>query len=257
MLRTLATVAAQSEAPDEVIIADDGSEPAAGEAFCDWANRNEFPVTHVWHPRGAYRAGEICNKAASVARGDYLLFIDQDCLLHRGTIAAWKRRLRPHTIQLGPRVHVLPPSSERFVPSTLGIARAGVRRHLRGVRAALRRARLVPEIPPVIESCNMLVPMETMRRSNGFDEAFRGWGYEDAEFFIRAVRSGSEVGLGGARTSVFHLYHPSRANEENRALFEERVSAKLSRCVQGLDRHNPAAALSEHRGRYRRVAYAY
>lgn len=257
MIRTLESVAAQHDRPEEVIIADDGSDPAAGDLYRRWAQERAFPLTHVWHPRGGYRAGEICNKAARVARGDYLLFIDQDCLLHPGTVAAWRKRLRPRTVQLGPRIHVMPPATDHFVPGRFAIARAGLLRQLRGLRGALRRTRLLAEPPPVIESCNMLMPREAVLRTNGFDEAFQGWGYEDAEFFLRTVRAGNAIGLGGASTTVFHLHHESRASDHNRALFEERVRAKTVRCERGADRHDPGTAEHAHHGRYRRVAFRY
>ena len=55
---------------------------------------------------------------------------------------------------------------------------------------------------------------------NGFDEAFSGWGHEDADLVLRLHNHGARRKNGFFGTEVFHLWHRenSRENEAvNRA----------------------------------------
>jgi predicted glycosyltransferase involved in capsule biosynthesis len=42
---------------------------------------------------------------------------------------------------------------------------------------------------------------------DGFDAAFRGWGREDSDIFIRLIRAGVRRKDGRFATGVFHLWH--------------------------------------------------
>lgn len=64
--------------------------------------------------------------------------------------------------------------------------------------------RYVEKTNPVSWSCCILVPREAWDALGGFDERFRGWGYEDMAFQSAAVGFGHER-LPGA---VYHLWHP-------------------------------------------------
>lgn len=65
----------------EIIVADDGSGPDTKsmlEAF-----KLKFPnlsLTHVWHSNKGFRKTKILNQAIKMAKNDYLLFTDGDCI---------------------------------------------------------------------------------------------------------------------------------------------------------------------------------
>jgi glycosyltransferase involved in cell wall biosynthesis len=76
--RTLAGLAAQTRLPDEVIVADNGSD--AGMAAIV-ATADAFPALAVQViPAQARGAGPARNAGAAIARGDMLAFLDCDCL---------------------------------------------------------------------------------------------------------------------------------------------------------------------------------
>src|SRR5712664_184022 len=64
----------QTDGSFEVIVADDGSEPNAS------ATSKEFGAKHVWHPHNGFRAAAIRNRAVEASGGDYLAFLDGDCI---------------------------------------------------------------------------------------------------------------------------------------------------------------------------------
>jgi len=66
----------------EVIIADDGSKPEVVEAIKEIQTNYFFPIKHVWHQDKGWRKNKILNKAIVATEGEYLVFIDGDCIPH-------------------------------------------------------------------------------------------------------------------------------------------------------------------------------
>ena len=52
---TLASVARQSRLPDEVVIADDGSDEATAQLVREWRLRLPCPLVHVWQEDRGFR----------------------------------------------------------------------------------------------------------------------------------------------------------------------------------------------------------
>ena len=81
--------------PDEILIADDGSKPETQQAIEAFQKRSAVPVHHVWQPDEGFQLAKIRNKAFSLAKGEYILQIDGDLLLHPAFIRdhlEWARR---------------------------------------------------------------------------------------------------------------------------------------------------------------------
>jgi glycosyltransferase involved in cell wall biosynthesis len=256
MLRTLDSIAVQDLPPTQLIIADDGSEESLGVNLSNWANARGVAVTHVWHPDRGFRKCELLNKAATQAKGDFILYIDHDCLVRKNFVRRHAAFAREDMIHIGPRIHVMPPSSAGFRPTFSCIAAAFVRRNLVGCLSATHGAEVRSTPPKVIEGCNMMVPVRALREINGFDNRYRAWGYgEDADLVLRGWFAGFKMGVGGHSTTVFHLWHKSNASDENRTRFEEMVALKTTRCDDGLSAHINVAPQRTRHGLYERVAF--
>src|SRR5674476_543524 len=65
----------------EIIIADDGSSPANLELTQAYCADSPVSISYIHHDDHGFRAGTIRNKAAAQSKGEYLLFIDCDCVL--------------------------------------------------------------------------------------------------------------------------------------------------------------------------------
>jgi len=64
----------------EVIIADDGSKPEVVEKIRRIKSNYFFPIKHVWHEDNGWQKDIILNRAIVVSEGEYLIFIDGDCI---------------------------------------------------------------------------------------------------------------------------------------------------------------------------------
>ena len=80
--RVLAGFASQSDLPDQLIVADDGSTEETARVVTEFAARAPFPVRHVWHEDRGFRLAEIRNRAIAAAIAEYLVFTDGDCIPH-------------------------------------------------------------------------------------------------------------------------------------------------------------------------------
>src|SRR6185369_14557326 len=87
-----------------IIVADDGSRADTGRIVADWAKRMSVPVKHAWHEDRGFRLAEIRNRAIRLSEGSYCVFLDGDCLVRRGFVAAQRRLARPGAFVTGSRV---------------------------------------------------------------------------------------------------------------------------------------------------------
>lgn len=108
LILSLQSLALQTRLPDEVIVADDGSgeetrravEAFSGSPGCP------FPVRHVWQEDRGFRKPRILNEAVRNATGDYLLFLDGDCMAHRRFVEEHLRLAGRDSILGGKRVEI-------------------------------------------------------------------------------------------------------------------------------------------------------
>lgn len=66
----------------EVILCDDGSKPPVVEEIHKYMKKTPLVVQHLWHEDQNWRKVEMLNKALKVSRAPYVIFVDQDCVLH-------------------------------------------------------------------------------------------------------------------------------------------------------------------------------
>ena len=70
----------QTVLPDEIIVADDGSDAATKDFLKRISVDSPIPVKHVWHEDRGFRRTVILNKAIATASGDYIIEIDGDVI---------------------------------------------------------------------------------------------------------------------------------------------------------------------------------
>src|SRR5689334_12242567 len=87
LAKVLAGIELQTHSPGEILIADDGSADPTRNLIEKWRNELRVPVTHIWHPHEGFRKTIILNQAIRAAQGDYIVFLDGDCVPHARFIA--------------------------------------------------------------------------------------------------------------------------------------------------------------------------
>ena len=247
----LASVARQTRLPDEVIVADDGSRESTRELLQCTARDFPVPLRHSWQSDEGFRAARSRNRAVAAARGDYIVMIDGDMVLHPHFIADHLAHAEPGGYVQGSRVLTSPDFRERMLADasmrpgffTAGIAR---RRHtLRWPRLArwyLQMAARRRTQPHAIKTCNQGWWRADLLRLNGFDERMVGWGREDEELAWRAHHAGLACRQLRFSALAFHLHHTERHHDgasANDGYLAETLATRSARCALGVDQHIP------------------
>jgi glycosyltransferase involved in cell wall biosynthesis len=100
----LKSLTAQSVLPDEVIVADDGSGEVTRTVVQQLASRVAYPVHHVRQEHKGFRVARLRNLAIAKATSEYIVFVDQDMVLHREFIADHREFARQGAFTQGVRI---------------------------------------------------------------------------------------------------------------------------------------------------------
>ena len=99
----LAALAAQSRRPDEVVVADDGSDADTVAAMRAHAEASPLECVFVRQEKDGYRLAAARNLAIRAATGDYLVFADCDIALLPDAIETHLRLAAPRRLLCGNR----------------------------------------------------------------------------------------------------------------------------------------------------------
>lgn len=239
---------AQWRAPDELIVADDGSTPDTAQIVADYAARAAFPLRHVWQEDLGFRAAAARNRALAVSQADYIIFTDGDCVPARDFVARHIALAQQGCFLSGNRVllseaftrEVLADRVPLHALSLLRLLRARLRGGINRLSTQIRLPdgawrRRSPERWKGVKTCNFSAWRADLLRVNGLDESYSGWGMEDSDLVIRLLHAGVKHKSARFATFVFHLWHRendrSRLEENQRALgvvmASRRVQAQL------------------------------
>ena len=241
----LRALSEQEGARFDVVIADDGSGEETAEVVGHW--RSRFELEHVWQLNDRFRKARLLNQAALAARGDYLVFLDGDCLPRVGYADAIRRAALSGWFVASKRLHLSPQFSERIVAGSLEVWRwsslrwaVSAPREL--VTSTHRQANRPGVLFPLRDRGRPWRPRGTgfrppyngygytfgvlrsdLERVNGFDMRFGGWDGEDVDIAERLLAVGLSCGWPGPAASVFHLWHADRKQPANRIPREPRA----------------------------------
>ena len=104
LLAVLRSLSEQCDARHEVLIADDGSRADQVQMLHECCPVFKCPVRHVWHPDVGFTAAQARNLAANQAKGDYLVFLDGDCIPNKVFVAQHTRLAEAGCFVNGSRV---------------------------------------------------------------------------------------------------------------------------------------------------------
>ena len=92
----------------------------------------------------------------------------------------------------------------------------------------------------LLKGCNFSVSREALLNVNGFDESYRGWGYEDSDIGVRLINSGMRIKSLRFAAPVLHLWHPEEPRDRA-ALNTEELSCAIrsgrTHALKGLREH--------------------
>ena len=91
---SLRSFMAQTDSNFEVVVADDGSKEPTRLLIERLRAVSPIPILHAWQEDRGFRAAKARNEAVKLSSGDYLLFVDGDCMVGREFVAAHRRQLK-------------------------------------------------------------------------------------------------------------------------------------------------------------------
>lgn len=240
LLAVLRSLARQCNKDHQVVIADDGSRHEQVQMLFDRCPVFECPVLHVWHPDDGFTIARTRNLAASHATGEYLVFLDGDCIPNRTFVAQHERIAEAGHFVNGSRVLLNQRLTADVISNGLDLpsqpAHFWLRARLRGDSNKLLHLldwpRKLFRVKKRFEwrgirGCNLGVWRRDFLNVNGFDESFKGWGHEDADFVLRLSHLGIRRKNGFLATEVFHLWHPE-SKRDSESANKSRVMARMN-----------------------------
>jgi len=177
----------QDRKPDEIIVVDwdtlSNKEPCFSEARC-------------------------CNVAINRTKCDYLAFTNVDIRPNHNVIAIIEEVLNKRPIEILQCARIdLPDGSDA----------EGIDWQNKEVFDSWAKRGKGHPAPGSLQ----VIPVYWLRKVNGFDERYYGWGYYDCEIIRRAAMDGLDTEWIDNSTTILHVPHELRRNneKENQALF--------------------------------------
>jgi len=204
--------------PDEVFICDDGSTEETAHMVTGFSKTFPVPLEHLWQPDEGWRLTKARNMGIRKSSGDYIIFIDGDCIPGHRFIEDHKFLAEKGAMVFGDRIHVIESAVDSFSPDLFSLLLYSAKRKLRKRSIVLRSPWEKPTIfgledvdahslANIALGCNMGFWKKDMERVNGFDEKMTGWALEDIEVTARMLVSGIKIKKIRKKAIVYHLDH--------------------------------------------------
>ena len=235
----------QTEKPDEILIADDGSSEETTNLIKDFQKKSFVPIKHFWHEDKGFRKAIILNKAIAAAKGEYIIQVDGDCILHKDFVRDHKALAQPNVYLFGSRVNI----QEKFLPELFASQKIKFSFFDKGIKKRTRNLRVpalsslyntTNEVSDKMRGCNVSYWKKDVIAVNGYNEEFEGWGREDSELIIRMMHNGVLGRRLRYRGIVYHIWHEVKDQSRfkiNDSLQEKTLTEGSKRCGKGIDKY--------------------
>ena len=224
----------------EIIICDDGSKDETRTLISEFQKDFPVPLKHLWQEDQGFRKTIILNRAIQAAHGDYLVFLDGDCIVQPDFVARHRALAQKGYLVTGSRVLLNEKLTQelitwphwdfqRFSSSLLGERLSGGINKYWPLKIKLGNGSWRDYKQFVwrrIKGCNMACWKADAEAINGFDETMTGWGHEDADFVFRLQHHRIIRKSGSWATEVLHLFHKIH-DQSNAAENARRVREKI------------------------------
>lgn len=238
----------------EIVVSEDGEYDGMRSFLEGYTHSNR--ILHLTQPDVGWRKNQALNNALRRCEGDYIIFIDGDCVLHHKFIENHIRYSSPTRIVAGKRIKLGPRWSDMFreksrslhelekavVANASDVRKDGARFFEEGIY--INPDGLFGFIPKLrsmkqLKGCNMSCYREAIEKINGFDE----------DYILPAIGEDIDLtwrfkGLGYKLFSVrnlavqYHLHH--KENWSDQSVNENLMKAKMEKnqfvCVNGLNK---------------------
>ncbi|MEX6625849.1 glycosyltransferase family 2 protein [Tenacibaculum salmonis] len=238
----LLSVLEQNVLPDQVIIADDGSDDKTKQLIDQINQESTIDLNHVWHEDKGFRLSQIRNKAILEVENEYIIQIDGDVILHPYFIKDHIRLSKKNTFIKAYRSNL----TEEKTLNLFNTKKLNLHWYCKGVKNKENSIRFFTynllfnktkqDVVGIMGS-NMAYWKEDVLAINGFNIDFVGWGAEDKEFAQRLVNLGCFKRRIKFSAIQYHLYHKEadKNNHDRQMKLLEKIKVSKSiKCNNGL-----------------------
>lgn len=241
----LKSLEAQTQKPDEVLIADDGSTKETRLLVENYIKKSAVPVKHIFHEDDGFRRTVILNKALAQAVGDYIIQLDGDCIMHKHFVGDHIKNAQKNIFLFGSRVNI----KEEALPilfSTgkvnFGFLDAQIYKRTRNLHIPILSSFYKPkdELSRKLRGCNLSYWHDDILKINGYNEDMTGWGKEDSEMAVRLLNNGVKGKRLRYRGIIYHIWHKSTSKQKektNTGIQQKAIDEKLKRCTNGISKY--------------------
>jgi len=226
---TLQSVLGQARLPDEVIIADDGSDSKTAEIVERVLRPSRVQWRHVWHPDRGIRQARIKNLGVKRSEGEYLIFIDHDVLLHPAFVGDHLALARRGFFLQGKRCFLPEAYTRRILEEGYRSIPSPLMRNMGNRKNAFRfpwGGKIFSRskgFQITLRGCNVSMYREDFMGVDGYDETFdQLWGREDSDICYRLFNSAVRVRNLWFSALQYHLHHKVIKRKE-----EDRLDGEL------------------------------
>lgn len=223
---TLEALEHQSQMPNSVCFADDGSGPETKQIIQTFEQRSSLDVRHVWHEDNGFQKNIILNKTIESSKADYLIFIDGDCMMHPDYLHRHYALRKPQNYLSGGLIRLSEALTDNLLKSQPvkwrdgrpeGWSPKGISQWLKAMPFPQSVMGIFDRLTTVQKNwsgCNASCFRKAALEVNGFDESMT-YGAEDKEFGVRLANAGIMGRHIRYSAPLFHLEHPrGYANKE-------------------------------------------
>ena len=241
----LLSLKAQIVLPDEVIIADDGSNEETRNLIRKFQENFPVPLHHVWHEDRGNRKPAIMNKAIASSKHDYIIEIDGDIIMHKHFVGDHIKYAQKGFYLFGSRVNIQKNILQEVITHkkiSFHLLSKGLKKRMRMLHIPTYMLFSKPHdsISKKLRGCNMSFWKTDFIKVNGFNEELVGWGIDDSEMIQRL----HNIGILGKRLKhngiAFHLYHKEQNKshiEINQKIEQETKEKRVTFIDKGINQY--------------------
>lgn len=240
----LKSLSIQTQMPDEILIADDGSTNETQKLIEKYQSIIKISIKHFWHEDLGFRKTIILNQAISKTNCDYIIQIDGDIVLHPKFVENHINNAKRGFYIKGSRSLL----SEEITQKAILAESIHFSALQKGLKNRIN-ATYLPVLAPIfrgdkyrsdnLKGCNFAFWRDDFIAVNGYNNDFTGWGHEDIELAARLTNYGIKQRQLKMTAICYHLYHKfnSRVNENpNYQYYLDVVKKQIVICTNGVKR---------------------
>lgn len=229
--------------PFEIIVADDGSDNRTKNIIDEFKGDSKINIRHSFQNDIGFRAARSRNKAIAKAKGEYVILVDGDMILHPKFILDHSRNAEPGFFIQGSRV-LLSKLKTKNCLNTKKISfnnfSFGLKNRKNAIHSNIlaRFFSIKKNYLSGIKTCNFSFYRTDCFLVNGFNNEFEGWGREDSDFALRLMNAGVKRKNLKFNAIQYHLWHKEVSRNSlsyNDMMLQKVISENHVWCNNGID----------------------